>query len=71
MNHCWFCCHPGSRNVDPEIAKGIILSTVCEGHMDYQIFYKNEEHPMPVPMTPRLVLRMAQEIEREKIIRGN
>lgn len=71
MNHCWFCGHPGVRNIDPALAKRIQLSTVCEAHMDYEIFYKNEDHPMPVPMTPRMVLAMVRQIELENVARSN
>lgn len=58
MNLCWFCCHPGVRNLTPEIVPKIDLQKVCEAHIDYQVFYQGTMDPFPVPMTPRMVLNV-------------
>ena len=71
MNLCWFCAHPGTRNLDPSQTKNIILAKVCEAHLDYEVFYTNDTHPQPVPMTPRLVLQMAKQIEIQLSSRTN
>lgn len=67
---CWFCNHPGVRNLDAKLVEQIDLPKTCEAHLDYQVFYQNK-NPFPVAVTPRLVLALAIELEQEKAVRNN
>ena len=67
MNLCFFCAHPGLLNFNPEIAKRVVLGSVCEGHLDFKFFYKRDFDTLPVVMTPRMVMTEAEKVARESL----
>ena len=66
--HCFFCNHPGLRNLDPETALKVDLKKICEAHLDYQIFYQNKVGQFPIAVTPRMVLNFWMEAQAKGLV---